>query len=56
MPFVTGATLCSISDGNTITEPTVLNSGDEWFSEKNNTTQYGQWKPFNFRYWYDGVV
>ena len=33
-----------------------LSAGDEWFSEKNNTTQYGQWKPFNFRYWYDGVV
>jgi len=33
-----------------------LSAGDEWFSRENNTTQYGQWKSFNFHYWYDGVV
>ena len=27
IPFVTGATLCSISEGNTIIDPILLNSG-----------------------------
>ena len=32
-----------------------LSVGDEWFSFENNTTQYGQWRPFNFHYWHEGV-
>jgi len=32
-----------------------LSVGDEWFSFENNIAQYGQWRPFNFHYWHEGV-
>ena len=33
-----------------------LSLGDEWFNFEHNTKDYAQWKVWNFKYWYDGVV
>ena len=33
-----------------------LDVGDDWFSDENNQIKYGQWKPWNFKYWHEGVV
>ena len=33
-----------------------LGLGDDWFNFEHNINDYAQWKVWNFKYWYDGVV